>query len=106
MRECDFKGLIANTRNYHRFDESHQVSEETLMQLVDYARMAPSTSNLNLQPLRFLISCSQEKNEAIFETLAWQGYLRGWGGPKEGERPTGYIIILGDKTVCSSYIAD
>ncbi|MDY0212322.1 MAG: nitroreductase family protein [Desulfuromonadaceae bacterium] len=104
--ECNFKELIEKTRNYHYFVESEKVSEKTLIDLVDLARLAPSTSNLNQQPLRYIISSDPARNEEIFETLSWQGYLRGWGGPIKGVKPTGYIIILGDKTICSSYVAD
>jgi nitroreductase len=104
--ECNFRELIEKTRNYHYFVETEKVTEETLRELVDFARLAPSTSNLNQQPLRYIISCDEKRNEQIFETLSWQGYLRGWGGPIRGVRPTGYIIILGDKTICSSYVAD
>jgi nitroreductase len=104
--ECNFRELIEKTRNYHYFVETEKVTEETLRELVDFARLAPSTSNLNQQPLRYIISCDEKRNEQIFETLSWQGYLRGWGGPTRGVRPTGYIIILGDKTICSSYVAD
>lgn len=104
--QCDFRGLIEKTRNYHYFIESEKVTEQTLRELVDFARLAPSTSNMNMQPLRYVISCDEARNEAIFETLSWQGYLRGWGGPIKGVKPTGYILVLGDKTVCSSYVAD
>ncbi|MCD6527194.1 MAG: nitroreductase family protein [Desulfuromonas sp.] len=106
VKDCDFRGLIEKTRNYHYFVESEKVTEEVLRELVDYARMAPSTSNMNMQPLRYLISCDEQRNEAIFDTLSWQGYLHGWGGPIKGGKPAGYIIVLGDKTVCSSYVAD
>ncbi|PLX95021.1 MAG: nitroreductase [Desulfuromonas sp.] len=106
LNNCDFRGLIEKTRNYHYFVESEKITEDVLRELVDYARLAPSTSNLNLQPLRYLISCDEERNEKVFDTLSWQGYLRGWGGPIKGVKPTGYIIVLGDKTVCSSYVAD
>ena len=106
FEKCDFRGLIEKTRNYHYFVESEKVTEEVLRGLVDLARLAPSTSNLNMQPLRYLISCEEKRNTAIFETLSWQGYLRGWGGPIKGVKPTGYIVVLGDKTVCSSYVAD
>ena len=106
VNKCDFRGLIEKTRNYHYFVESEKVTEEVLRELVDYARLAPSTSNMNMQPLRFLISCEEERNQQIFDTLSWQGYLRGWGGPIKGVKPTGYIVVLGDKTICSSYVAD
>ncbi|OQY19156.1 MAG: nitroreductase [Desulfobacteraceae bacterium 4572_35.1] len=106
LDQCNFRDLIERTRNYHYFVESEKVTEEMLRGLVDLARLAPSTSNMNMQPLRYIISCDEERNGKIFDTLSWQGYLRGWGGPIKGVKPTGYIIILGDKTVCSSYVAD
>ena len=106
LDQYNFRELIEKTRNYHHFVESEKVTEEVLRELVDLARLAPSTSNLNMQPMRFLISCEEERNNKIFDTLSWQGYLRGWGGPIKGVKPTGYIIILGDKTVCNSYVAD
>ncbi|MBN2644813.1 MAG: nitroreductase family protein [Desulfuromonadaceae bacterium] len=106
VEDCDFRKLIEKTRNYHYFVEAEKITEETLRELVNYARLAPSTSNLNQQPLRYVISADAERNAQIFDTLSWQGYLRGWGGPIKGVKPTGYIIILGDKTVCSSYVAD
>ena len=52
-----------------------------------------------MQPLKFLVSCEPDRNSAIFPLLAWAGYLQDWPGPVEGERPTGYIVILGDTTV-------
>ena len=32
----------------------------------------------------------------MFPCLAWAGFLTDWPGPSEGERPTGYIVILSD----------
>lgn len=34
------------------------------------------------------------------------GYIKGWPGPEEGERPAAYIIILGDKTISRSFGCD
>ena len=41
-----------------------------------------------------------------FSTLAWAGYLKDWPGPVEGERPSAYIIILGDKRIRQSFGVD
>jgi len=75
-----------------------------LIELVELARL--SASGANLQPLKFILSCVFEKNEKIFSTLAWAGYLRDWHGPSEGEKPSAYIIILGDKTIKESFGCD
>ena len=63
-----------------------------LLELVDLARKAPSGGNK--QPLRYVISCAAEINSRIFETLGWAVSLTDWPGPEEGERPTGYIVIV------------
>ena len=34
------------------------------------------------------------------------GYLKDWAGPPAGERPTGYIIILGDTRIAQNYNCD
>lgn len=42
----------------------------------------------------------------IFPTLSWAGYLEDWTGPVEGERPSAYIILLGDKELANSFQYD
>src|SRR5665811_1545947 len=32
--------------------------------------------------------------------------LKEWGGPKEGERPTAYVVILGDTTIKQNFDLD
>ena len=36
----------------------------------------------------------------------WAGYLRRWSGPEEGERPSAYIVILGDTEIRKSFGCD
>ena len=89
------KKLIASNRSYRRFCGDEKVTKETLLSLVDYARLSPSGANK--QPLRYFLSCEKKINEVIYPTLGWAGYLADWSGPEEGERPSAYIIILKDK---------
>jgi nitroreductase len=98
------RDLVLKNRSYRRFDENESISAETLRELVDLARLSPSAANL--QPLRFILSTDSEKNARIFPCLAWAGYLKDWPGPAEGERPSAYIVILGDTAVARSFGCD
>jgi nitroreductase len=94
------KDLIAKNRSYRRFYQDQPVEMQTLRDLVELARLSPSGSNM--QSLKYILSCEPEKNALIFKHLAWAGYLREWPGPEEGERPSAYIIILGDTAISKS----
>jgi len=98
------KVLIIKNRSVRRFRENVAVERGTLRELVDLARL--SASGANLQPLKYILSYEPEKNALIFPHLGWAGYLKGWPGPAEGERPSAYIIILGDTQVSSSFGCD
>ena len=96
--------LILRNRSYRRFHQEATVDLETLRQLVNLARL--SASSANVQPLKYVLSCDAHKNTLIFPHLAWAGYLKDWSGPVEGERPSAYIIILGDKKLKQSFGCD
>ncbi len=98
------KDLIRNTRSYRRFVEVHEVSRETLRELVDLARL--SASGANRQPLKFILAAEKAINAEIFATLGWAGYLSDWDGPQPGERPAAYIIILGDTEISANFGVD
>ncbi|MFO7889842.1 MAG: nitroreductase family protein [bacterium] len=98
------KSLILENRSCRRFHQEKSISKATLVDLIDLARL--SASGANLQPLKFIISYTPDMNKKIFPALAWAGYLEEWAGPKEGEKPSAYIIILGDKTIKNSFGCD
>ncbi|TVR73887.1 MAG: nitroreductase [Spirochaetaceae bacterium] len=91
----NLRDLVLKTRSYRRFEEQTPILIETLTELVDTARLTGSAGNK--QPLRYLISTDPKMNERIFPTLAWAGALPDWPGPEEGERPTAYVVIAGDR---------
>ncbi|OQX11513.1 MAG: nitroreductase [Desulfobulbaceae bacterium A2] len=99
-----FKDLILRTRSYRRFQQEVAISRETLVELVELARLSASAANR--QPLKYALSCDPRTNALVFPTLAWAAYLKDWPGPAEGERPAGYIVILGDKRISSSFGCD
>lgn len=91
------RDLVVQSRSCRRFDEGHVVERATLEGLVDLARLSPSAANL--QPLKYTLSCDSETNARIFPHLAWAGYLKDWPGPAEGERPSAYIVVLGNTKI-------
>ena len=98
------RDLVRKSRTYRRFEESRVIKREELVELVDLARLSPSGANR--QPLKYYLSCTKEKNELIFGTLAWAAYLKDWNGPAIGEKPSAYIILLGDNTIARDFGVD
>lgn len=96
--------LIARSRSCRRFDETFAIERRTLEALVELARLSPSAANL--QPLKYIFSCDPKTNAAIFPHLTWAGYLKDWPGPGEGERPSAYIVMLGDTKISRNFGCD
>ena len=96
--------LVLRNRSYRRYDENSRLSEDYLRKLVNLARLCPSSRNQ--QALKFILISSREKCDMLFPSLAWAGYIKGWDGPAEGERPPAYIIILGDNELGKSFSTD
>jgi nitroreductase len=94
--------LVRRNRSYRRFRSESKMELSTLRGLVDLARLSASAANL--QPLRYVLCCEPKTNTAIFGCLAWAAYLKGWPGPGEGERPAGYIVVLGDTRPSQTYV--
>jgi nitroreductase len=89
--------IVAKNRSYRRFFEEQAIDEATLRELVELARLSPSGSNM--QALKFVLSCTKDRNALIFPNLIWAQYLKEWPGPNEGERPAAYITILLDRQI-------
>ncbi|MHC4563815.1 MAG: nitroreductase family protein [Planctomycetota bacterium] len=98
------KDLVLANRSYRRFDQSVAIDRATLLELVDLGRL--SASGGNAQPLKYVLSCEVEMNAAVFPHLAWAGFLKNWLGPAEGERPSAYIVILGDTEITPGFGVD
>jgi nitroreductase len=96
--------LVLKNRSYRRFYQKHVIDSKTLKDLVNLARL--SASGGNAQPLKYILSCDPQKNALIFPHLAWAAFLKDWPGPDDGERPSAYIIILGDREISQSFGCD
>jgi nitroreductase len=96
--------LVLKCRSVRRFYERSKVALSDLEELVDMSRLTASANNL--QPLRYILSTDPAVNERIFPCLGWAASLADWPGPEPGERPTGYIVMLGDTEVSETYTWD
>jgi len=94
------KDLILKNRSFRRFDQNHKIELSTLRELVELARLSGSAGNL--QPLKYILVSDINTSGKIFPFMAWAKYLKDWKGPKDGERPSAYIIILWDTSICPS----
>ena len=98
------RDLVLKNRSYRRFYQEVAVELEALRELVDLARCSASAANR--QPLKYILSCEPEKNALVFQHLAFAASLKDWAGPAEGERPSAYIIVLGDTEISKSFGVD
>jgi nitroreductase len=95
---------VTQNRSYRRFFQQETINKDSLLQWINLARL--SASGRNLQPLKYLVYNSKEECERLFSNLAWAGYLKEWSGPEEGERPSAYIVILGDTQLTDDFATD
>lgn len=100
----DLKDLVTKTRSYRRFDETYRIDHQTLTGLVGLARLSASAANR--QPLKYLLYCTPGDCNRIFPSVVWAAYLKEWNGPDPGERPSAFIIILGDKSITETFGVD
>ena len=89
----DFLELMEKARTCRRFDENQPLSHEDLKWLVKCARLAPCARNA--QELRFITISTASLCNELCSMVKWASALKNWNGPEAGERPTGFIAMLG-----------
>lgn len=100
----NLQDLLNANRSYRRYRADEPLNPRTLVELVELTRLCPSA--MNRQPLRYLVVCEPEANAKLFARLTWAVGLKDWPGPDENERPTGYIVVLGDTRIADQYTVD
>ncbi len=96
----DMLELLTQNRSYRRFTD-RAVADHEMEALIIAASLTASAGNL--QQIRF-VPVRGRDCEIVFPHLRWAGYLPDWDGPVEGERPTGYIVVLCPKASEGKYL--
>lgn len=91
------KELIVKNRSYRRFYQDKFIEMDTLKELVNLARLSPS--GRNIQALKYILANTKKQNDKISKNIFWAGYYKDWDGPKEGEKPSAYIVMVKDTTL-------
>ena len=85
------KELLTSNRTCRTFDESRKITAEELTDMVDCARLAPSS--MNLQPLTYRLVYKPEELVKVQPLTKWAAALPELQLPPEGHCPTGFIVI-------------
>lgn len=88
---CVVARLVHDNRSVRRFEQSRPLTEQTLRELVELARLTPC--HRNAQQLRFRLVSAAGEMEAIFPHLTFGAALGAEGRPREGQRPAAYIVV-------------
>lgn len=90
------KDLVVKNRSYRSFDETCKVSKDELMEMVDCARLCPSS--VNLQPLKYYLAFEEAEVAKIQALTSWAKALP-ITLPRPGHCPTAFIIICQDMEI-------
>ena len=93
----EFKELVLKNRSYRGYDETHRMTREELVELIDYARLTPSA--MNGQPFCYYLAWEKEEVDKIQPLTKWGAALPQMTLPHEGKCPTGFIVICQNKEV-------
>jgi len=91
-----FKDLVIKNRSYRGYDESRNITKEELLEIVDCARLSPSS--INGQPFKYYLAWESEQVTAIQGMTKWARALPDMVLPHPGKCPTAFIVICQDTT--------
>lgn len=89
--------LVKQNRSVRGYDESVPVPKETLRELAECARLTPSSRNV--QPLKYVAVSAPETVAELQKLTHWAGLLSHLHLPREGKRPTAFLVICFDREI-------
>ncbi len=88
------KQLLLENRTCRTFDQSRTVTRAELLEMVDCARITPSS--MNMQPLCYRLVYERDEVEALLAHTKWGGALPDLKLPPDGHHPAAFIVICQD----------
>lgn len=92
--KAEFHNFLRTRRTIRRYQQK-EISMSTIIEILEDGRMAPSAGNG--QKWEFIAVTERDLVEKMFEYVRW---LRGLA-PSCDEKPTAYIVLLGDQENCA-----
>lgn len=92
--------LLKKNRSYRGYDGSFRIDRSVLEELIDCTRY--TASSVNIQPLKYFAASEPETVALIQPLTHWAGKLKELHLPREGHRPTAFIVICQDMSVSDS----
>ena len=90
------KEIVERTRSYRSFLPGAEISEETLLDMVDTARKCSAA--MNVQPLKYRLVIDADEKRELLAITRWAARL-GIKLPPEGHEPAAYIVICHDEEI-------
>jgi len=89
--------LLYTRRTYRKFEQK-AVPAEVLEDILEAGRIYASAANR--QPISYVVVQNPELVKEVFDCTRWAGYLpEELGTPKEGERPTLFVVVIQNQNI-------
>ncbi|MBE6605567.1 MAG: nitroreductase family protein [Ruminococcaceae bacterium] len=88
------KELVLKNRSYRSYERSVKIKKDTLVELIDIARVTPSA--MNLQPLLY-VPLTESYADKILPYTNWAKALKNMTLPPDGKGPGAFILLCIDK---------
>ena len=92
--------LVKQSRSFRGYDPSVPLPPETLRELVECARLTPSTRNP--QPRKFVSVSTPETVGSLQKLTHWAGRLPQLHLPHEGKHPSAFLVICLDTRIAEN----
>lgn len=92
--------LVKRNRSYRGYRQDRRPSRQELMQLVECARLCPSS--VNAQPFVYYLAWEKEETDRILKLTKWARALPQMQLPHAGKGPAAFIVILQDTRIGES----